>query len=194
MHFHTPASLFMILELGIEPWDNLCFEMFTWLKNNIIEEGQYFGWKGTPTSNPDKILLWATAYGLVSLVRFREALQNLERSRLLDKIFTPTTIETINAEAYSCRIKKCEEEATKNAKKKDKLIVALTSFGIVSFTALLVTNFRLLSATWLGVAANWKQMEPLLAPLFGVFTIVSIIVGAYHYVRKKKRPRAQQEN
>jgi len=176
IHFHTPASLFMVLELGVDPWDDLCLEMFAWLQNNYVREGQYVGWKGTPSNSPEKILLWATAYGLVSLIQLRKVLENKSRDEILDKIFTPPTAERINSNVYRERIEKCEEKIRNVVKTKNRLKILV----VILIAILLVTYLNFLWVGWLWIVSNWQFM----APLFAFLSAASIL---YTYLRKRKK-------
>lgn len=178
VYFHPPASLYIILELGIDPWDDLCFGMLQWLKNNYIKEGNFYGWRGTPTNSPDKILLWATAYGLVSLARFREVLRSVDRDKMLDQIFRPSSIEEINSERYKETIEKCKKMIGKIKKTKNKLMIAL----VVLIVMLSVTNLDLLSIVWSWIVSNWLYV----APFFAILSAASAVLTLYYYLIRRK--------
>jgi hypothetical protein len=181
IHFHTPASLFMILELGIDPWDDLCLEMFAWLQNNYVREGQHVGWKGTPSNSPGKILLWATAYGLISLMQLRKVLENKSREEILDKIFTPSTAERINSKVYRERMEKCEKKIRNVVKTKNKFKMLVVILVVI----LLITYLNFLWIGWLWIVSNWQ----FIAPFFAFLSAISIL---YKHLRKKKRKQDQK--
>jgi len=179
VYFHPPASLYVILELGIDPWDDLCFEMLLWLKNNYIKEGPFCGWKGTPTNSPNKILLWATGYGLISLARLREVLRDIDRDKMLDQIFRPSSIEEINSERYKKRIEKCEERVDKIKRTRNILLIAL----VVLAAILTVTNLDFLLTGWSWIASKWSYATP----LFAILSAVAAVLAILRYLRTRKR-------
>ena len=178
VYFHPPTSLYVLLELGIDPWDDLCFEMISWLKNEYTKEGQFFGWKGTPTNSPNKILLWATAYGLVSLARLHQILGTMNRDKIFDKLFTPSAIDTINSKTYREKIEEYKEKVDKITKSKKRLKIGL----VILVIALLITNMNLLWTIWLWIVSNWRYM----APLFGFISLISFL-----YVLLKRKEKKQ---
>jgi hypothetical protein len=167
IYFHPPTSLFMLLEIGIDPLDDLCLEMFRWLKNNHIKEGNQYGWRGTPNNSPDKILLWSTALGIISLLQMRKVLNSKSKDELLNYVFAEPTPEKINSSIYQERSKKYANKEMAFGQTKKKLLI----LAAVLASLLLMTNLDHIWTGCLWIVSNWAT------PLGIVVTVISVVLS-----------------